>query len=117
MLAWTHALVQRYHLGVGADEANLFQYLANALLYFDATLRAGGETIRRATGSVRQLWRHGISGDYPIVLCRIDDADDREIVRQLLRAYEFLRSKCLAVDAVFLKQTRTSYFAALATAP
>ena len=61
-------LVQRYHLGVRADGANLFQYLANGLLYFDATLRAAGETIRRTTGSVRQLWRHGISGDYPIVL-------------------------------------------------
>jgi cyclic beta-1,2-glucan synthetase len=109
MLAWTHALVQRYHLGVGADEANLFQYLANALLYFDATLRAGGETIRRATGSVRQLWRHGISGDYPIVLCRIDDADDREIVRQLLRAHEYWRSKCLAVDVVFLNEKGASY--------
>ena len=109
MLAWTHALVQRHHLGVGADEANLFQYLANGLLYFDATLRAASETIRRATGSVRQLWRHGISGDYPIVLLRIDDADDREIARQLLRAYEYWRSKRLAVDVVFLNEKGASY--------
>jgi cyclic beta-1,2-glucan synthetase len=55
------------------------------------------------------LWRHGISGDYPIVLCRIDDADDREIARQLLRAHEYWRSKCLAVDVVFLNEKGASY--------
>ena len=109
MLAWTHAQVQRHHLGVGADEANLFQYLASALLYFDATLRAAQDTIRRSAGSARQLWRHGISGDYPIVLLRIDDADDREIVRQLLRAHEYWRSKRLAVDVVFLNEKGSSY--------
>ena len=48
MLAWTHAQVQRHHLGVGADEANLFQYVASALLYFDATLRAAQDTILAA---------------------------------------------------------------------
>src|SRR5262249_27905213 len=109
MLAWTHAQVQRHHLGIGADEANLFQYLANGLLYFDATLRAGGEITRRASGNVRGLWRHGISGDYPIALLKIDDADEREIVRQLLRAHEYWRSKCLAVDIVLLNEKGASY--------
>ena len=109
MLAWTHAQVQRHHLGVGADEANLFQYVASALLYFDATLRAAQDTIRRSAGSARQLWRHGISGDHPILLLRIDDADDREIVRQLLRGQEYWRSKRLAVDVVFLNEKGSSY--------
>jgi cyclic beta-1,2-glucan synthetase len=109
MLAWTHAQVERHHLGVGADEANLFQYLANGLLYFDASLRAGGDVLRRATGSAKVLWRHGISGDRPIVLLRIDDADDREIVRQLLRAHQYWRSKRLAVDVVFLNEKGASY--------
>jgi len=34
----------------------------------------------------RALWEHGISGDVPIVVCRIDDIEDLEIVRQLLHA-------------------------------
>ena len=32
------------------------------------------------------LWRHGISGDLPIVLVRIDRAEERGLVRDLLRA-------------------------------
>jgi cyclic beta-1,2-glucan synthetase len=51
----------------------------------------------------------GISGDYPIVLVRIDDVDDRGIVRQLLRAHEYWRLKLLAVDLVILNEKETSY--------
>ena len=44
-LAWTQAQVQLHHLGVGADEAHLFQRLANRVLYSDPTLRP---VVRRA---------------------------------------------------------------------
>jgi cyclic beta-1,2-glucan synthetase len=39
------------------------------------------------------LWPHGISGDLPIVLLRIDDIEDIAQVRQLLRAHEYWRMK------------------------
>ena len=55
------------------------------------------------------LWRHGISGDLPIVLLRIDDAEDQNIVRQLLRAHEYWRMKQLAVDLVILNEQASSY--------
>jgi cyclic beta-1,2-glucan synthetase len=56
-----------------------------------------------------ELWRHGISGDIPIVLVRIDDPEDRGIVRQLLRAHEYWRMKQLAVDLVILNEQPPSY--------
>ena len=55
-------------------------------------------------GGPRRSGRHGISGDLPIVLVRIDDAEDQEIVRQLLRAHEYWRMKQLAVDLVILNE-------------
>ena len=108
-MAWTHAQVQCYHLNVTADEANLFQYLADGLIYSDATLRPTSDVLRRGKGSARDLWRHGISGDRPILLLRIDDVDEREIVRQLLRAHDYFRSKRFAVDLVFLNEKAVSY--------
>ena len=42
-LAWTQAQVQLHHLGIGADEAHLFQRLANHVLYSDPTLRPPSE--------------------------------------------------------------------------
>ena len=39
ILAWTHAQVQLHHLGIDAGEAQLFQRLANRILYSDPSLR------------------------------------------------------------------------------
>ena len=55
------------------------------------------------------MWGQGISGDLPIVLVRIDEPEDRGIVRQLLRAHEYWRLKGLAVDLVVLNEKMESY--------
>ena len=75
-LAWTQAQVQLRHLGIDADEANLFQRLASHVLYADADLAAGvrGHRTRRRPPR-RCCGPHGISGDLPIVLVRIDDIE------------------------------------------
>jgi cyclic beta-1,2-glucan synthetase len=90
-LAWTQAQVQLHHLGIEPDEAHLFQELASRIVYSDPALRPSSAVLTRNTQGPSALWRHGISGDIPIVLVRIDDAEDREIVRQLLRAHEYWR--------------------------
>jgi cyclic beta-1,2-glucan synthetase len=108
-LAWTQAQVELHHLGVTADEANLFQLLAGYILYSDRTLRPPSEVLRRVIGGPAALWAHGISGDLPIVLVRIDDTDDLDFVRQLLRAFEYWRLKQLTVDLVILNERAPSY--------
>ena len=115
-LARTEAQVALRHLGVDADEAHLFQRLANRILYADPSLRASSEALQRATGGARALWPHSISGDLPIVLVRIDDPSDQQIVRQLLRAHEYWRLKQLAVDLVMVNEQGISYAGDLQTA-
>ena len=108
-LAWTQAQVQLRHLGIDANEAYLFQELASRILYSDATLRPSSEVLIGNNRGPSGLWRHGISGDLPIVLIRIDEAEDQNIVRQLLRAHEYWRMKQLAVDLVILNEQAASY--------
>jgi len=108
-LAWTHAQVQLHYLGIGNEEANLFQRLANRILYSDPSLRPSSEILQRSHLPVSGLWAHRISGDVPIILVRIDDADDRGLLRQLLRAHEYWRMRHLAVDLVILNEKPTSY--------
>ena len=45
-LSWTQAQVQLRHLGVTAEEANLFQRIAGHVLYADASMRPSSATIR-----------------------------------------------------------------------
>jgi cyclic beta-1,2-glucan synthetase len=115
-LAWTQAQGQLYHLGVGADEAHLFQQLANRVLYADSRMRAPVAVLMRNTLGPSGLWAHRISGDLPIVLVRIEELEDRGIVRQLLRAHEYWRMKGLAVDLVILNEKPPSYLQDLQTA-
>jgi cyclic beta-1,2-glucan synthetase len=108
-LAWTRAQIQLHHLGIGVDEARLFQDLAGRILYSDPTLRPSAAVLKRNRSGPSALWGHGISGDLPIVLVRIDEPEDRSIVRQLLRAHEYWRLKGLAVDLVILNERAHSY--------
>ena len=97
------------------DEAHLFQHLASRILYSDPALRPAPDVLRRNTAGPSALWAHGISGDLPIVLVRIDEPEDRGIVRQLLRAHEYWRMKGLAVDLVILNEKAHSYVQDLQT--
>ena len=108
-LAWTQAQVQLHHLGIEGDEAHLFQRLANRLLYSDPSLRPSSGLLARNERGASGLWAHGISGDLPIVLVRIDEAEDVAIVRQLLRAHEYWRLKLLDVDLVILNEHGATY--------
>ncbi len=108
-LAWTHAQVQLHHLGIDPEEAHLFQRLANGVLYSDAALRPSSDVLSRTPLDISSLWGQGISGDLPVVLVRIDDPEDLDIVRQLLRAHEYWRNKNLSVDIVILNEKSTSY--------
>jgi cyclic beta-1,2-glucan synthetase len=112
-LAWTQAQVQLHHLGIDTDEAHLFQRLANRILYSDPSLRPAESVLASNDRGAPGLWAHGLSGDLPIVVVRIDEVEDLEIVRQLLRAHEYWRMKLLDVDLVVINEHAASYAADL----
>ncbi len=109
-LAWTQAQVQLHHLGIEADEAHLFQRLANRILYSDPSLRPSAGQCWPATSRA-----HPASGltasrvTCPSSWCGSMRSDDLDIVRQLLRAHEYWRLKLLDVDLVILNEQGATY--------
>jgi cyclic beta-1,2-glucan synthetase len=112
-LAWTQAQVQLHHLRITQDEAHLFQRLANRLLYADPTLRAAPQEIAKNETGPSGLWAYGISGDLPICLVQIERDEERDVVRQLLRAHEYWGLKGIPADLVILNSQGTSYIQSL----
>jgi cyclic beta-1,2-glucan glucanotransferase len=108
-LAWTQGQVQLHHLGVTAGEASLFQRLAGHVIFAAPAMRPSSDTILRGCGAQSGLWSQGISGDLPIVLLRISEIENLDIVRELLQAHEYWRMKQLAVDLVILNDRQSSY--------
>jgi cyclic beta-1,2-glucan synthetase len=108
-LAWTQSKVEMQHLSMDPEEAHLFQRLAGRLLYSDPSLRPRPHVLALNTKAQSSLWPYGISGDLPIVLVRIGQAEELDMVRQILRAHEYLRLKGLIFDLVILNDRPLSY--------
>jgi cyclic beta-1,2-glucan synthetase len=101
--------VQLHHIGIGPSDAALFQRLAGHLLFADPALRSSSDAIARGAGSQNGLWGMSISGDLPILLLRIADAEHLDLARQLLLAHEYWRMKHFSVDLVILNERGASY--------
>jgi cyclic beta-1,2-glucan synthetase len=109
MLAWTQGQIQLRHMSISIQEAQLYQNLASHIIYANPALRLPSNVLSQDIGTQASLWPLGISGDRPILLVRIDDVNDVEIVRQLLHAYEYLQAKNVTFDLVILNDRMSSY--------
>jgi cyclic beta-1,2-glucan synthetase len=107
-LAWAHSQVELRHLRLSAAEAHLFQRLAGHVVYTGTSLRAPAAAAANRQGQPG-LWRFGISGDRPIVLVRVAQAEELPLVRQLLLAHTYWRLKGLVVDLVVLNDHPAGY--------
>ena len=56
-----------------------------------------------------QLWKYGISGDLPSILIKIRDVNDGYVIREVLKAYEFFRTKNIQTEVVILDEEKHSY--------
>jgi len=79
-------------VGASSTDALLYERLAGAVLCANAELRAPAREIAANQRGQSALWGFGISGDVPIVLVQVQDADRLEVVRQLVRAHAFWKA-------------------------
>jgi cyclic beta-1,2-glucan synthetase len=108
-LAWAHSQIELRHLRISTEDAHLYQRLAAYLIYAGPALRAPRETLAANRQGAPALWRHGISGDRPILLVECGEAEEVSLVRQLLIAHAYWRMKGLEVDLVILCAEATGY--------
>ena len=56
-----------------------------------------------------ELWKYGISGDLPIILVKIRDINDSYVIKEVLKAYDFFRTKNIQTEIVILDEEKHSY--------
>ncbi len=108
-LAWTHSQVVLRQLNASEADAQVYGRLASAVIYAQPHLRADENVLVRNRRGQSGLWAYAISGDLPIVLLKIGDAANIELVRQLVQAHAWWRQKGLAVDLVIWNEERDVY--------
>lgn len=112
-LTWTHGQVLLRQLGASEADAQLYGRLAGSVLHANPALRADEDILARNARGQSGLWGYAISGDLPIVLLKIEDPANIELVRQMVQAHAYWRLKGLAVDLVIWNEDHAGYRQAL----
>jgi cyclic beta-1,2-glucan glucanotransferase len=108
-LAWTHSQVVLRQLNATEADAQLYGRLASSIIYANSSLRADPSALIKNRRGQSGLWGYSISGDVPIVLLRIGDPANIDLVRQLVQAHAYWRLKGLAVDLVIWNEDHAGY--------
>ncbi len=108
-LAWTHSQVAIQQINATEVSAQLYGRLASAILYANPSWRASPSVLRRNNRGQSDLWGYSISGDLPIVLVRIENPDNIDLVVQMIQAHAYWRMKGLAVDLVVWNEDTSVY--------
>jgi len=108
-LAWTHSQVLLRQINATEADAQLYCRIAGSVVYANSSLCADPSVLLKNRRGQSGLWGYSISGDLPIVLLRIGDSANIDLVRQLVQAHAYWRLKGLAVDLVIWNEDRAGY--------
>ncbi len=111
-LARSRTDIELREFSLSPTQAMRFQRLASRLIHPDSRLRSAAAIIRNRL-PIRELWKHGISGDTPILLVKAAQPRDVDLVRELLTGHEYLRRRGYRSDLVILNEHGASYRQAL----
>ncbi len=56
----------------------------------------------------KKLWKYGISGDFPILAVKIKERNDYYIIKDILKAYEYMQNKKVKLELVILASIENS---------
>ena len=99
-LASTHSQSVLQQLNATQADAQLYDCLADSIVYANASLRADPNILIKNRCGQSGLWGNSISGDLPIVMLQLGEPANIDLVRQLLQAHAYWRLKGLTVDLV-----------------
>ena len=108
-LVLARSRVETMYLGLKASEIELYQNMLSNILYNSPTRRISRALMPEAGGAQTTLWRHGISGDIPIILVILKKADQVDILFEALKAHEYWQLLGLKMDLVIVCDEAFSY--------
>ncbi len=108
-LAWTYGHVMLQQAGISETDAQCYGKLAGSIVYTSSLRRARPSLLLRNRRGQSGLWGYGISGDLPIVLLKVRDLEQMQLVQQVVQAHTYWRLKGLAVDLVIWNEDESVY--------
>lgn len=97
------------YLDIKSNEMELYQKVLGYIIFDNPLRNRQIKKLNISNFNQCDLWKYGISGDLVIILVKIRDSNDIYVIKQVLKMYEFFRSKNIKIDLVFLDEEKHSY--------
>ena len=98
------------YLRINAKEIVTYQKMLSYLIFDNPTKSARMQKLKlQPNYKQSELWKYGISGDLPIILVKIRDVNDSYVLKEMLKAYEFFKTKNIGIELVVLDEEKHSY--------
>ncbi len=107
--ARSQAEVELLQLGLSSPDLERAGRLLSLLLYPHSALRPPAGVLKANQKGQPGLWAFSISGDYPILVVRVESQDDLPLVQELLQAHIYWRNRRMMIDLVILNAQGTDY--------
>ncbi|MDB4240865.1 cellobiose phosphorylase [Yoonia sp.] len=96
-------------LGITPAHLPELQVLSSLLVHDHPTYRTASPTDASGWHGQSDLWRFGISGDFPILLLKLSDVENASLLDILVRGHRLWHNSGLQIDLVILRDAATSY--------
>ena len=97
------------YLKISRAQHNAYQDLISPIFYPSRYYRGPAENVRRNWKNQSFLWKFGVSGDIPIMLLRVNSIEEEGIIKDVLKAYEYLRINRVRIDLIILNESKYGY--------
>ena len=95
------------YLEIKGRDIDIYQTIASYLI-FDNPIKSNLQLAYK-TYEQKELWKYGISGDLPIITITIKYVNDLYVIKQIIKAYEFLKTKNVKIELVIIDEENYSY--------
>ncbi len=96
---------QNKYLQVKASKLYLYSELLNYILQQNTINKKN----TKSEYSINSLWKYGISGDLPILVLKIAKFEEIYALEDIIRAFEYYRTKNIFMDLVILNNEKNVY--------
>ncbi|MHB1483474.1 MAG: GH36-type glycosyl hydrolase domain-containing protein [Saccharofermentanales bacterium] len=108
-MSLTSSLLEIEYLKITSSQLNAIQDLVGSLYYPSNYFKEVSEPLNENTLGKSGLYRFGLNEVQPIMLLKISEIGDLEILKDILFVYEYLRIQRVKIDLVILNEQEDSY--------
>lgn len=96
---------QNKYLQIKGNKLQMYTQLLNYILQ----LSSDNKESSNIEYSINSLWKYGISGDLPILILKISKFEETYILEDVIRAFEYYRTKNIFIDLVIINSEKNVY--------